>query len=52
MKEFIITLDQMQRLLNILGEYKAKEVIDGIDILRNLKEKCTLEKKGDKNVGT
>ena len=38
MKVFKINEQQMQTIANILGEFPAKQVINGIDILRNLKE--------------
>ena len=38
MKEFRIKLDQLQVILNVLGEFPAGKVIQSIDLLRNLPE--------------
>lgn len=38
MRDFIIKVEQIQALLNILGEFPAKQVIQAIDMLRQLPE--------------
>ncbi len=38
MKEFKINAQQLQILLNVLGEFPANKVINVIDMLRNLQE--------------
>ena len=37
MSNFIITKEQMQKLLNVLGEIPAKYSIEGINILQRLR---------------
>ena len=37
MQEFKINSDQLQSLLNVLGEFPAKNVINVIDMIRQLK---------------
>jgi hypothetical protein len=38
MKEFIIKVDQLQTILDTLGEFPAKKVIQVIDMIRQLPE--------------
>jgi hypothetical protein len=46
MKDYRINAQQIQGLLQLLGEFPAKQVIAGIDLLRNLPEVLE-EKKGE-----
>lgn len=41
MDNFIISTQQINAILNILGEFPAKQVIAGVDLLRNLPKQVT-----------
>lgn len=44
MENFIINVNQINAILNILGEFPAKHVIGGIELLRNLPKQELYEK--------
>jgi hypothetical protein len=38
MQKFYINLQQLQSLINVLGEFPAKQTLASIDMLRNLEK--------------